>query len=510
MKKIGLFLLSIILSVGINTQVNAAEQAFYMPTLNELGEEIYYKDCNFQSPFNGTIEKPNGGFYGDNLVIVNGKVAETRWKSNEKYYDAKVDHKYVMKIEKNIYYIRYTSTIKDKKTNTTLLTRSGNWLKASNNVVPIGYRYYYFDNAGKKTLANGWYDICYNSDQSLKLKIGTCTKTYYKKGIEKYYQNSQNLVYSRNSEFDPNIPACSAGTSIYNLTTTWIDNIRYIKGEKKYYKDENGIIKKLENGKETNTTVSGWIGIEFYKEGKMYASYYNPTTKKQSSTGKAYISDSNGNATNKLVDKEWLNKKYFINGVFTAEVSSDNKNIYVVKNNKATNEIYNYSGKVGTKNYENGKLTANTKNSNFPTSIQTNKTSIALTVGESSKITATVNPSTATNKTVKWTSNNTKIATVDQNGNIIAQGTGKTTIKASTSNGKVAKVTVTVKKTAIFFGDSITWGYNAYPKPTNTVYSWVDYINNNYDIKGTNSGAGGWTISATDKRKEKAIFTLID
>ena len=54
---------------------------------------------------------------------------------------------------------------------------------------------------------------------------------------------------------------------------------------------------------------------------------------------------------------------------------------------------------------------------------------------DTTKIKATVYPDTALNKNVKWYSSDTKVATVDSNGNVTAVKTGKAVITAETVNG---------------------------------------------------------------------------
>ena len=79
-----------------------------------------------------------------------------------------------------------------------------------------------------------------------------------------------------------------------------------------------------------------------------------------------------------------------------------------------------------------------------PTGLTLNKTSISLNnAGKTEIITPTVTPSTA-NQNVTWTSNNESVATVDENGKVIAMGTGTAKITATTSNGISKKCTVTV------------------------------------------------------------------
>ena len=80
-------------------------------------------------------------------------------------------------------------------------------------------------------------------------------------------------------------------------------------------------------------------------------------------------------------------------------------------------------------------------------SVTMNQTSLTLTEGESSTLTATVNPSNATNRTLTWSSSNTSVASV--NGGIVtAVKEGTATITAS-CEGKSATCAVTVQKKPI-------------------------------------------------------------
>lgn len=61
------------------------------------------------------------------------------------------------------------------------------------------------------------------------------------------------------------------------------------------------------------------------------------------------------------------------------------------------------------------------------------------------KLTATITPNNATNKKIQWTSSDTKVAKVDQNGNVTRVGEGSVNIIAKV-DGKQAICKVTVKK----------------------------------------------------------------
>lgn len=79
------------------------------------------------------------------------------------------------------------------------------------------------------------------------------------------------------------------------------------------------------------------------------------------------------------------------------------------------------------------------------TGITLNKTSATIGVGNSTQLTANVSPSNATNKSIKWSSSNTGVATVNGNGQVTGVGVGTTTITCRSSDGNAtASCTVTV------------------------------------------------------------------
>ena len=78
------------------------------------------------------------------------------------------------------------------------------------------------------------------------------------------------------------------------------------------------------------------------------------------------------------------------------------------------------------------------------TSVTLNQTSATLTEGETLTLSATVNPETATNKNVTWSTSDPSVATVD-NGVVTAIKAGTATITVTTEDGgKTATCTVTV------------------------------------------------------------------
>ncbi len=88
-----------------------------------------------------------------------------------------------------------------------------------------------------------------------------------------------------------------------------------------------------------------------------------------------------------------------------------------------------------------------TNNADFVsvTGVSLNKTSLTLTEGSTSQLTATVEPNNATNRNVTWSSSNSKVATVDGNGKVTAHKAGTATITVTTEDGnKTATCAVTV------------------------------------------------------------------
>ena len=87
------------------------------------------------------------------------------------------------------------------------------------------------------------------------------------------------------------------------------------------------------------------------------------------------------------------------------------------------------------------------------TSVSLNKSTLDIKVGETATLTATINPTNATNKNVTWESDNTQIATVDTAGKVTAikEVTAKITVKTKDGN-HTATCIVTVSK-----NDGIVW-----------------------------------------------------
>ena len=84
------------------------------------------------------------------------------------------------------------------------------------------------------------------------------------------------------------------------------------------------------------------------------------------------------------------------------------------------------------------------------TEVHLDKSSATLTEGDSTTLVATVLPENTTDsKSIKWSSSNVAVATVDLMGKVTAKSAGTAVITATSENGKTAECTVTVEKKLI-------------------------------------------------------------
>lgn len=78
------------------------------------------------------------------------------------------------------------------------------------------------------------------------------------------------------------------------------------------------------------------------------------------------------------------------------------------------------------------------------TSVTLNQEDLSLEVGKTGKLSATVLPASAADKSITWSSSNTDVASVSRNGTVNTKKAGTAVITATATNGKSASCTVTV------------------------------------------------------------------
>ena len=142
------------------------------------------------------------------------------------------------------------------------------------------------------------------------------------------------------------------------------------------------------------------------------------------------------------------------------------------------------------------------KNAVAVTSVELDKTELALTEGESETLTATVKPDNATNKTVTWSSSDSAVATVE-NGKVTALKEGSAVITAKAGEKTATcKVTVTKSAETIIRGvlmeiyqalDGPNWnGASGWGTAQDIAYwSGVSYVNGELSLNLTKKGLKG-------------------
>ena len=158
-------------------------------------------------------------------------------------------------------------------------------------------------------------------------------------------------------------------------------------------------------------------------------------------------------------------------------------------------------------------------------SLTLSDTSLSLEKGTSKKLSVTVNPDDATDKSVKWSSADTNIATVDENGNVTAVNGGTTTITVKSADGKISAtcavvVTVSVQsvvldktEVSLVKGQTMTLIATISPSDATTkemIWSTSDehiVTVDNGNIKAV--GVGTATISVTTKDGSKVATCTV-
>ena len=107
------------------------------------------------------------------------------------------------------------------------------------------------------------------------------------------------------------------------------------------------------------------------------------------------------------------------------------------------------------------------------TNVSLNKTELKLAVSDTEKLTATVEPSDATNQSVTWESSNTEAATVDQQGNVTAvsadKGTAVITVKTVEGNHQATCTVTVTPKTVLVNGIQVQGTASLYVGNTATL-----------------------------------------
>ena len=151
----------------------------------------------------------------------------------------------------------------------------------------------------------------------------------------------------------------------------------------------------------------------------------------------------------------------------------------------------------------------------LPNSISLNKSLIQTTVGKTAAITATIDTTRTTDKTVTWKSSNTNVATV-KNGTVTAVAAGYAKISATTADGKAAYCDVsispalanvsTVSSDNIVLGESVTMTGSSYGGLGTVKYTMLYKLSS--DTSWTTLSAYSTTATATFTPEKAATYDL--
>lgn len=153
-----------------------------------------------------------------------------------------------------------------------------------------------------------------------------------------------------------------------------------------------------------------------------------------------------------------------------------------------------------------GSVTAYAAKKNIPvTSVKMSISSTSMTQGDTLLLTVKINPSNATNRTIKWSSTNTAIATVSGNGTVTAVQTGSCVITAKTSNNKTSKCSIKVNaaRTQILSVSPISVTTTAGIAPV-----LPDTVSAKMSDGTTKSVSVIWSYFSSDKYAQEGTFTV--
>lgn len=216
----------------------------------------------------------------------------------------------------------------------------------------------------------------------------------------------------------------------------------------------------------------------------------------------------------------YVDKDYTLTATVSPS-SASNKNVKWKSSDKSVATV-NSKGVVTGKKTGTATITCTTEDGSYKAtctvkvekyhsvkSVKLNKSSVKIEGGESYTLKATVNPSNASNKSVKWTSSNSKIAKVSSSGKVTGLKKGTVTITCTTSSGKktatcTVKVTTTpvtkvsLNKKSLVLDVSEKYTLKATVSPSDAT---------DKDVKWTSDDKSVATVSSSGKVTAKGVGT---
>ncbi len=310
-----------------------------------------------------------------------------------------------------------------------------------------------------------------------------CDITVYQ-GVSSVYLDSYSYSMGVNEELQ--LEATVYPEDAYNKKLIWKSS-----DESVVTVDENGLVKSVNYGEATITVTAedggAYDTCTIYVE-DVAVEGITLNTKKitldPNDTYELVATITPENATNKEI--KWTSSNTVVatveNGVITAH--GEGTAIIIAK----TVDGNKTASCTVTVNPEADKI--------YVTNISISDTTLSLKKGDTATITATVTPDDATNKTIKWSSSDTRVVTVDNFGKVTAIGTGSATLTCSATDESGVKatcqVTVTTDVKTGWVLENKSWYY--YNTDGTYAKGWKQIANKWYYFNSSGIMQTGWEL----------------
>ena len=292
------------------------------------------------------------------------------------------------------------------------------------------------------------FELKESSKVNLKISANIESSNYY------LYDSNENEIWKKTAQYwdnDNNIMNINediylnSGTyyflvdKYFDYEGTYTFSTTATSAEETFSELENGSNNDFDEasnitlGNEIKGQISVNDGKDYYKFELKESSKVNLKISANIESSNYYLYDSNENEIWKKTAQYWDNNSKKLSIINTIQLKKGTYYFLVER----------YFGYSGSYNFSINQKVNNTEIK--ATSIKLNKKSYTLGVGQKFTLKATVSPTKA-NQKCKWTSSNSKIASVDKNGKVVAKKIGTINITATTTNGKKAICKITVKK----------------------------------------------------------------
>lgn len=280
------------------------------------------------------------------------------------------------------------------------------------------------------------------------------------------------VLFALGSAQNANASAKAGEASVYEGSTVTIKladayerTLRKSTGVTYQWYSENNSYATVKSSTRYNATVKGvkatssckvYFKCSYFIDG-FYRTmdFYYTITVKSTSVSVTSVSLDRSSISMKEGSTEWLTASVY-------PTNATNKNVIWSSSNTSVTSVSSY-GQVSAKSAGTATVTCRAADGSgkyatcrvsveaatvYVSSITLNKSSLFLGVGETAQLSASVYPTSATNRSVSWTSDDTSVITVSSSGLVNAKSAGTATItcRANDGSGKKATCSISVKE----------------------------------------------------------------